>query len=35
MEKIEQNVYREYCQDGLADMLIGTYLLFVGLQIFR
>lgn len=33
MEKIEQNVYREYCQDGLADMLIGTYLLFVGLAL--
>jgi hypothetical protein len=31
LEKIERDVYREYCQDGLADLLIGAFLLFIGL----
>jgi hypothetical protein len=33
IDKIERNVYRDYCQDGLADMLIGAYLLFWGLAL--
>jgi hypothetical protein len=30
LDKIERDVYRDYCQDGLADVLIGGFLLFVG-----
>jgi hypothetical protein len=33
VDKIERNVYRDYCQDGLADMLIGAYLLILGLAL--
>ena len=31
--KIERNVFRDYCQDGLADVLIGAFLLLVGLAL--
>ena len=31
LKRIERNVWRDYCQDGLADILLGAYLLMVGL----
>lgn len=30
-KQIERNVFRDYCQDGLADMMFGAYFLFIGL----
>jgi hypothetical protein len=33
IDKIERNVYRDYCQDGLADMLIGAYFFILGLAL--
>jgi hypothetical protein len=31
LKQIERNVFRDYCQDGLVDMMFGAYFLFVGL----
>jgi len=31
LEQIERNVFRDYFQDGLVDMVFGTYSLFIGL----
>lgn len=31
LKQIERNLFHDYCQDGLADMMFGTYFLFVGL----
>ena len=31
VDRIERDVYHEYCQDGLADLLIGAFLLLIGL----
>jgi hypothetical protein len=31
LKQIERNVWRDYFQDGLAGMLLGAYLLMVGL----
>ncbi|MCP4537524.1 MAG: DUF1704 domain-containing protein [Chloroflexi bacterium] len=33
LKQIEQNVFRDYCQDGLFDMILGTYFLAVGLSL--
>lgn len=31
LRRIERNVFCDYCEDGLLDILFGAYLLFVGL----
>jgi hypothetical protein len=31
LKQIERNVFRDYCQDGLVDMMFGAYFLFLGL----
>jgi len=31
LKQIERNVFRDYCQDGLVDMMFGAYFLFIGL----
>jgi hypothetical protein len=31
LEQIERNVFRDYFQDGLVDMVFGAYFLFIGL----
>ena len=31
LKQIERNVFRDYCQDGLVDIMFGAYFLFVGL----
>jgi len=31
VKQIERNMFRDYCQDGLFDMLFGAYFLLVGL----
>ncbi len=31
LERIERNVFRDYFQDGLVDMLFGAYFLLIGL----
>ena len=31
LQQIERNVFRDYCQDGLFDMLFGAYFSLVGL----
>jgi hypothetical protein len=31
LKQIERNVFRDYFRDGLADMMIGAYFLFIGL----
>jgi hypothetical protein len=31
LKQIERNVFRDYLQDGLADMMLGAYFLFIGL----
>jgi hypothetical protein len=31
LEQIERNVFRDYFQDGLAEMVFGAYFLFIGL----
>lgn len=33
LEQIERNVFRDYLQDGLSDMLMGAYFLLVGLAL--
>lgn len=32
MERIERDIFRDYCQDGLVDMMFGAYFLFIGLS---
>jgi len=31
LKQIERNIFRDYCQDGLVDMMFGAYFLFIGL----
>ena len=31
LKQIERNIFREYCQDGLADIVIGAYFFLLGL----
>ena len=31
LRQIERNVFRDYCQDGLADVVFGAYFLLLGL----
>ena len=31
LKQIERNLFRDYCQDGLADMMIGAYFVLIGL----
>lgn len=33
IRQIERNVYREYCRDGLSDVLLGVFFLFLGLAL--
>jgi len=33
LEKIERNIFRDYMQDGLADMLFGLYFLLIGVAL--
>jgi hypothetical protein len=31
LKQIERNIFRDYCRDGLVDMMFGGYFLFIGL----
>lgn len=33
LKQIERNVFRDFCQDGLVDMMFGAYFLFIGLKL--
>ena len=33
LKQIERNIFRDFCQDGLVDMMFGAYFLFTGLRL--
>ena len=31
LKQIERNIFRDYCQDGLVDVVFGAYFMLLGL----